>query len=55
LGVPAPSTPFPRANDRASMGEQIDKVRKIGWAIILGTPALVAAAGYGFLCFSGLI
>ena len=49
LGVPAPSKPFPRANDRASMAKEVDHVRNVGWGIVAATPVLGAAAVYGLV------
>ena len=47
LGVPAPSKPFPRANDRASMAKEVDHVRNVGWGIVVGGPVVMAAMIYG--------
>ena len=50
LDLPEPTVPFPRANDRAEMIRNIDKIRKIGWVVVLGTPVILATIVYG-LCW----
>ena len=53
--APVPDIPFPRANDRATMAKTINKVRNIGWAIVLGTPIIGATLGFSVLYGLGLV
>lgn len=55
VNAPVPDLPFPRANDRETMAKSINKVRNIGWAIVLGTPMILATMGYGVVYALGMI
>ena len=39
-----PNEPFPRVNDVAEMKARFSLIKKVGWAIAIGTPVVAAAA-----------
>ncbi|XP_059093391.1 uncharacterized protein LOC131888530 [Tigriopus californicus] len=47
LGLPVPDQPFPRANDRQTMAKTINKLRFIGWSMVLGAPLVLGIFVYG--------
>lgn len=53
LGLPVPDQPFPRANDRETMAKTINKLRFIGWSMVLGAPLALGILIYAGMCIFG--
>jgi len=51
LNVPVPSEPYPRVNDTNEFNSRVEKMKKMGYILVLGVPLLLAT-GFGYYAYS---
>ena len=55
LNLPVPDQPFPRANDRAEMNKNINKIVRTAWVVVIGMPIFMGLFMYVILWATNII